>query len=259
MHLFQSLLFLTRYALVLAFGCLLMVPLLHPVPLLAQESDNPPTKSSGQLVDASKLPRPGSAPAGLDNQAPPTDPNTVIAKFDSSSITLGDVDQQLKMRPGAQEFFQNAPPELVRKVRLGALNSLVDRELLFKEAKKNGVAIDDKVLVENVNQVLQQFGPDETQRNERMSAFGLTQEELKKQIGIDLTIKGYIEKFVGKDTAITEQEVKATFDAHPSAYNTPKAVKISHILITVPQNADEASENAAKKKIDEIYKEAQGK
>lgn len=59
--------------------------------------------------------------------------------------------------------------------------------------------------------------------------------------------------------AVTEAEAKTRFDEivkdNPDAVNKPELVTASHILVRVEKDADEATKNAAKEKIEKVRKE----
>jgi peptidyl-prolyl cis-trans isomerase C len=69
---------------------------------------------------------------------------------------------------------------------------------------------------------------------------GFTEETLTTQIQDGLTIKQLIDKEVIQKLSLSDQQVRAYYDDNPNLFRRPEQVKASHILVQVPENADEA-------------------
>jgi peptidyl-prolyl cis-trans isomerase C len=69
---------------------------------------------------------------------------------------------------------------------------------------------------------------------------GFTEASLKTQIQDGLTIKSLIDEEVVQKLSLSDEQVRAYYDDNPNLFRKPEQVKASHILVSVPQNADEA-------------------
>jgi peptidyl-prolyl cis-trans isomerase D len=63
-----------------------------------------------------------------------------------------------------------------------------------------------------------------------------------------------LEAFLASDA----ERVRKTYDERSEQYNRPEEVRARHILVRLPEDADEAAEAAARKRMDEIVERIQG-
>ena len=59
----------------------------------------------------------------------------------------------------------------------------------------------------------------------------------------------------GGEPKVTDQEVADYYQAHQKDYQVPEEVKVRHILIKVPENADAKTDQAAKQKAEDLLKQ----
>jgi len=59
----------------------------------------------------------------------------------------------------------------------------------------------------------------------------------------------------GGESKVTDQEVADYYQAHQKDYQVPEEVKVRHILIKVPENADAKTDQAAKQKAEDLLKQ----
>ena len=86
---------------------------------------------------------------------------------------------------------------------------------------------------------------DDTAYNKALAEMGFSEEMLKKQIDNGLTIKALIDKAVLQKISVSDQQVRAYYDENPNLFRKPEQVKASHILVQVPEAADEAKQAQA--------------
>lgn len=59
----------------------------------------------------------------------------------------------------------------------------------------------------------------------------------------------------GGEPKVTDQEIADYYQAHQKDYQVPEEVKVRHILIKVPENADAKTDQAAKQKAEDLLKQ----
>ena len=59
----------------------------------------------------------------------------------------------------------------------------------------------------------------------------------------------------GGEPQVTDQEIAQYYQDHQKDYATPEQVKVRHILISVPENADAKTDQAAKEKAEDVLKQ----
>jgi peptidyl-prolyl cis-trans isomerase C len=134
---------------------------------------------------------------------------------------------------------------------MDVLDSLINRELIYQESQKSGIKVGETAVAEQLNAVKKQFPNDDEFKNALLK-MNLTEAGLTSQIKRGLAIDQFIDKqFAGKIT-VSEKEAKSFYDTNPEVFKQDGQVRASHILITVPPDANEAQKAEARKKIETI-------
>jgi peptidyl-prolyl cis-trans isomerase C len=122
--------------------------------------------------------------------------NEVLAKVGDRTITVGEfADRLASQSPYLRARFES--PERRREF----LDNLIRFELLVYEAKRRGYAEDPEIVRARRNAMIQQM--------------------IKREVDEPLA-----------ETAVTDAEVQAAYEANPDEFNRPEEVRASHILIT---------------------------
>lgn len=206
---------------------------------------------SASLAEAPKGTEPAKgteakeAPKGLAADA-------VLARFNDKTITVKDVDKVIETSPQFGWILQQHPGRK-DQLRLAVANNLVNQELLVTEAKKSG-AVSDKEMKEAVDKVIEGYGGKE-KLTELLKNIKTPYEKFAEEVGNTYLIRNYVEKELGKDVTVTDEEVKKHFDQNQSAYAEPEEVRARHILLRLEKNAPADEEKKVKEKIEEIRKE----
>ncbi|MBK5354774.1 peptidylprolyl isomerase [Pseudomonas sp. TH41] len=141
-------------------------------------------------------------------------------------------------------------PKAYKQLRQAALTALIDKELLWQEAVKRGVVISDARVNSQVDQTRQAIGGAEVFAR-RLEEAGFdeagfaeyTRRELAaQQVFADLT----------QVSEPDEKQVRAFYDEHRAEMSRPEEVRASHILIKVPQDADAATVEAARLRLEKM-------
>lgn len=146
----------------------------------------------------------------------------------------------------------NGPLDLNKEV----LDRLIDFELMYQDAKKRGIVIEDSVLNENLEAFRKRF-----EKEEDFTAFleqnNFTENEMKDQFVRELVMQELQQQLKGELLAkmnVSDADVKKFYDANIDKMQRPEQVKASHILVTVDEGADEATRQEARTKIDSLEK-----
>ena len=177
-----------------------------------------------------------------------------IAVVNGTVISRAEFDRELK---SVQQRSRNRGMPLTEarlsEAKKEILENIIERELLFEESVKRGIAIDSEAITEDFNKLKKRF-ESEDKFEEALNAMGLSVEKLKAQLKKGLAIQKFIDqKFVQK-IKLSPKEIKSYFDDHPELFKQPEQVEASHILIKVDPKADESKKAEAKKEITAIQK-----
>ncbi len=141
-----------------------------------------------------------------------------------------------------------------RKIRLEALDALIDELLLSQKVAEHKIKVKDEEVKKNIQQLKRDNNMDDKQFAEALAMEGRTVADLKSNIRkqleqsklIDVEIRGNPE--MRSKIQISEKDIEESFrSTYMSAASTEK-IKASHILFSVPTDAEpQAEENALAK------------
>ncbi len=230
------------------FSLLLTLPLLPSC-----QKDKAPQNKENQVAAPSMASAAGeakAADASTDKKA--EDPNMKVAVVNDKVFTAADLDREFA--PIANRLQKmGAPAEKVQEMRLMFLGKLIERELLFQEAKKHNFVASEEQVNKELQELKGRFPSEEEFLNFlKESSFDL--DTLKKQIAEGNIIDQLVKAEVEAKVAIDDAAVKAFYDAHTDQFNRPEQLKASHILVKVDNQEDKAKKDEAKAKAEDILK-----
>lgn len=189
--------------------------------------------------------------------APPAlAPDFAAATFNGKEITVAAVDAEIQRKPqfAMLQTYSGGDPEVMNRLRVAAVNSLINRQLLLGAAKGSGV-IDETEISSSVANLVQQYGGKE-KLTPLLQNIKTNYESFTEEVADDFRINSFIDKDVAKGVKVSEDEAKKAFDAEPTKYAAQEAIKASHILIKVAADATPEQDKAAKGKIEELHAKA---
>ncbi len=175
----------------------------------------------------------------------------VVAKVGDKKITEMDVQRYMKVLLPMTYYHRNISDEKLKELRKKALEYLINRELLYHEAKKKGIKVSKEQLDKLIEELKQQYKSKEN-LEKLLQQTGITleqfREELKKRLMIDKLIKEYVE------VNLTEEELKKYYEENKYKFKEPESLKLRYIYIKVdPTNPK--GRQIAKEKAEKAYKE----
>ncbi len=135
------------------------------------------------------------------------------------------------------------------------LENLIDQELLYQESQKAGIKIDDTEVNETfeAQKKKAQFDTD-AEFEEALKKSGKTLASYREEIKRGLAIDHFIKTKFTDNTTVSDSEAKNYYDSNPTYFEQPAQVRVSHIMIKVPSDADQAQKDEAKTKIEKVMK-----
>lgn len=207
-------------------------------------------------------PTPPPMPADLfDMPIPVPPPPPPIPPADAVAAVINGVELQ---QATVNEYIarairgsgQELPPERENEIR-GMLNEqitddLVTQMILEQAADAQNIAVTDAQVDEAIAQIPL---PEGVTLEKAMEEQGMTRDalvrDIRRALKIDQLLKSHAEKAPGP----TDEEIKAFYEENKERFEQPETVTASHILIRVPEDADEATKAEKKAKIENIRKE----
>lgn len=181
----------------------------------------------------------------------------VSATVNGKPILRSDVDKYYKNSQG--ETQQNPSPEQAGIQRLNILRQLIEEEVLQQRATKLNLVASDEEVDAKLAEMKAPFTQEEF--NARLSASGLTLDDLRKNLRRSLTIDKLLNKEINTRINITDADIAAYYQQNKSAYNLvePSYHMAQIVVSTVPPQqqggvpARANTEADAKRKIDMLH------
>lgn len=168
-----------------------------------------------------------------------------VACGNNTVAKINDVDISKDIYKKTEEFlyvtgYIEKNKENKNKINNDILSFIIDNEVAYQDAKKEGIEVKDKDVNEKLQQLKETLNINTTYRA-KLEAAGITDDFLKEQIKKDLTVSKYKENFI-KDIKITDKEIEAYYNNNKEQFNVEK-VRASQILIsTLDEDNKEVSE-----------------
>jgi peptidyl-prolyl cis-trans isomerase C len=194
-----------------------------------------------------------TAPAGTATAKSAATTPAKVATVNGTAISQDQFDRSLGYQQEIAAMKGSAiTDEQLPELKYQLLESLISNELLYQDSQKSGIKVEEKEINETYETQKQkaQFKTD-AEFEEALKQSKQTLASYRAQIKQGLAIDRYVKtKFTDK-TVISDAEAKKYYDDNPGYFQQPAQVKVSHIMIKVDSNADQAKKDEARKKIDD--------
>lgn len=201
---------------------------------------------------------PGTTPGPNPDGKTSVDLNEAAATVNGKTIKLEEVERGLKQQAQGQES-KLSPLELAQ-ARLQILENLIQQEVMFQKAEKEGTVPTDEEVTGEYNKTKQQSGMSQEQFDKMMQESGQTEASARESIKKGLAIKKLIEKITGKIEPPKDKEIEDFYNGNKTAFVKKKGVKLAAIVVD-PANSGEGDtttdEQSAVLKGNEIIKQLQ--
>jgi peptidyl-prolyl cis-trans isomerase C len=161
-------------------------------------------------------------------------------------------------RADLQDTFNNAlasaginPDDLAPDQKMAGYREILDELIVDKliSRKASSVDIKDADLEAEIGRVKSQF-PSEDVFKAEMAKAGETETTFRDNVKKMMQQQQWMESQLGDQAKVDEAEVKKFYDENKKEFEHPEMVRASHILIRVPEGADDATVAEKKKAAD---------
>jgi parvulin-like peptidyl-prolyl isomerase len=175
---------------------------------------------------------------GTPTGGSPTNPvaGEAAAKVNGKVITNEEVERAVKEQAQGQEA-KLSQLELAQ-VRLQALNSLIQGEVMFQKAESEKTVPTDDEITTEFNRVKTESKLSAEEFNKQMTAIGQTEESARLSLKKSLAVKKLMEKVTGKVEPPKDAEIEAFFNGNKDAFIKKKGVKLAAIVIDPADNGE---------------------
>lgn len=135
--------------------------------------------------------------------------------------------------------------------KIKILDNLIDQELLYQDAVSNGSSISYEAVDVQLEVIKGQF-PDESAYKNELASRGMTEEEVRSDLGRDILVEGFITSKFGPLIKIEDSDIMKFYEENDQYFSKPEQVRASHILIKVDPDAEESVKKDALERINAI-------
>lgn len=170
-------------------------------------------------------------------------PANAVAVVDGTPVTKAELDRFFSQREKAaeaqgQSFPKAGTPEYV-DLRNQAVDFLVQRVELAKEADSLGIDVTDQAVTERVDELKNQFfSGDEEKYKKELESLGLTDADVRADVRAQLIAEKIFDQ-VTKDVKVTAEDVKSYYDANQEQFEVPESREVAHILVKTKKEAED--------------------
>ena len=198
------------------------------------------------------------AACGGNSGGPNAGDNETAATVNGKPIKMEDVERALKQQAQGQDS-RLSQLELA-SARLQILESLIQQEVMFQKAEKEGTVPSDEDVNGEINKQKQQSGKSADAIEKEMKDAGMTEAALHDQVRKQLAIQKLVDKITQKIEAPKDAEIDAFYNGNKDAFVKKRGVKLAAIVVD-PSNSGEGDttvdDQSAMLRVNEIGKKLQ--
>ncbi len=220
------------------------------------KKESAPADKNAVQTPAPKPEKTADQPAVKESKREPIKTsNTIAAEVNGIKIPMAKFTSQLQtvLQQYASQGVTVKDSQKAQ-IRKKVLDNLIGQELLYQDAEKKGITVTQQEITTQLDGIKKQF-KDDAQYQSALKSQGITEDFLKSDIKMNITLNKYIDKTFKPKVVITDAEDAAFYGANPQYFSQPEQIRASHILIKVPKDADAATKAAARKKIEDVQKQ----
>jgi peptidyl-prolyl cis-trans isomerase SurA len=217
------------------------------------------TTSPGIGPPSANAPKPAARPA--PSPAPRTNASVtldrVVAVVNNEAVTQFDVTEQKRLVLAQMQDAKVQPPagEALDKQ---VLERLVTERAMLQFAKESGVRVDDQMVERAILRIAQdnKMTPEEFRRalEREKIAYAKYREDIRKEI----TIQRIREREVDSHVTVSDAELDAYLATVAAQAGGESEYLISHVLVTVPEQATPDQINARRKRAEDALAQIRG-
>jgi len=187
----------------------------------------------------------------------------VVAKVNGTELHSDYI--RFRVNLDIRRIGQNLNPQQKAKLAGAIIDKEIVRELMFQEAKTKGKGVSPETVEKELEAFKKSYDSEE-KFQETLKMRGLSEEELKKGIEVDLIAKILLDERVKGKVHVTDTQVKNFYESKKESFKRPESFRARHIFIgyipfdvmksTPREEWKEKAEEyraAAKKKVDEVF------
>ena len=138
--------------------------------------------------------------------------------------------------------------ERLEEAKQRVAQQMIEERLLYSEAKKQNIEIDEKDVDAKVQEIVRNMGSRDTFEKALLEQ-QLTIKDLKERYRQQFMIRKLVDRKVGGSILVSPVEIEAYYNKNLNEYQQPERVKLKNILVSITKFPDPAKSLALAKDI----------
>jgi peptidyl-prolyl cis-trans isomerase SurA len=172
-----------------------------------------------------------SAPTGTT-----VNPDDAAATVNGKAIKMEEVERVIKQQGQGQEA--NLSPLELAQARLQILDGLIQQEVMYQKAEKEGAVPKDEEVTLEFNKTKQGSGLSQEKFDEEMKKAGQTEASMREAIKKQLAIKNLVDRITGKIEQPKDSEIEAFYNGNKEAFVKKRGVSLAAIVVDPANNGE---------------------
>lgn len=186
-----------------------------------------------------------------EEQKPESARNEIVVSVNGVGISEAEVQMAIDVLIPRSLFHRTVTSEKREQFRKPAIDSLIERELLYHEAKRLGLSIKKAEIKEVFNKSKESFKK-KKDFNDALKKQGLTEESYKKLIEKELLVKRFLKQEVEDKAGVGEEDLEKYYNENKKRFFAAERIKLLEMSVTVPATATKEERENKKKKAEEL-------
>lgn len=176
-----------------------------------------------------------------------------VARVNGVAITSEALDRgfEQELRARNLNITRMQRPEQVRDIKREVLDALIGEELLWQQARRDGIVASDQDVDLALTRTIEQFKTREAFVR-RIARDGFDERGYREYVRRLLSADRAAQLLVEAKIAVTEDEVEQFYRANARLFSRPEQVRLREILVRVPPPAGPEQREVARTRIDSI-------
>jgi len=187
----------------------------------------------------------------------------VVAKVNGVELRSDYI--RFRLNLDIRRIGQNLSAQQKAKLAEAIIEKEIVRELMYQEGQAKGSDVSPETVEKELQEFKNSYGSEEDFQ-QALKVRGISEDELKKGIEVDLIAKNLLDDRVKGKVHITDTQVKKFYEDKQESFKRPESFRVRHIFVayvpfdvvqnTPPEEMQEKAGEyraASKKKIEEVY------
>jgi len=181
----------------------------------------------------------------------------VAAVVNDSIVTESEVTEQITMITARleEQKTQMPPADVIRRQ---VLDRLIIQEIQLQRAERLGMKVSDEQLNAAIGDIARRNNLQLAQLPDALRAQGIDYQSYRENVRKEITLTGLRQREVLGRINVTPRELDQFLERLKKLPSETSEYNISHILIAVPQDANQAQVDELERRANEVYERASG-